>query len=586
MKSFGSLLILIAAIIVIVYACNKKLNQLPQDGLTGQEIANKAGVEGLLIGAYSLLDGEGSTKSDVGSAASNWEYGSICGSEAYTGSIKDDGDVSIERFQSTATDGELESKWATVYDGVQRANEVLRVMKLATDISPDDQKHTTAEARFLRGFYHFEAKKMWNNVPYIDETVTYTSNNYHVANDKDVWLDIENDFRYAADNLSVTPYQNAPGRASKYPAMAFLAKAFMFQNKFTEAKPLLDSIITSNHYHLVNYQDNFNAETKNNAESVFSAQSSVNDHSEGLNGNYGDLYNYPGTGQGPGGCCGFFQPSQYLVNHFKTDAVTGLPDLDHYNDVDVKNDQGIQSSDASFKPYSGTLDPRLDWTVGRRGIPYLDWGNAPGADWIRDQDNGGPYLPKKNIFYQSQVGRFTDVGFWSDNANAINVNLIRYADVLLWAAEAEVEIGSLEKAEEYVNMIRNRAGDPSGWVHSYIDPNDLSKGFSNTPAANYFINPYPDGYFQLHGQAFARKAVYYERMLELAMEGHRFFDLVRWGIADTEINAYIQKEKNLRTYLNGISFKTCNNYFAIPQSQIDLSAGTDGIPLMKQNPCY
>src|SRR6266542_2358264 len=148
-----------------------------------------------------------------------------------------------------------------------------------------------------------------------------------------------------------------------------LQKHTCFTKKFTEAKPLLDSIINSGKYQLVNYQDNFNPATKNNAESVFSAQSSVNDGSDGFNGNFGDVLNFPYNG-GPAGCCGFFQPSQYLVNHFKTDAITGLPDLDHYNDADVKNDEGIQSSDP-FTPYTGALDPRLDWTVGRRGIPYL-----------------------------------------------------------------------------------------------------------------------------------------------------------------------------------------------------------------------
>ena len=143
----------------------------------------------------------------------------------------------------------------------------------------------------------------------------------------------------------------------------------------------------------------------------------------------------------------------------------------------------------------------------------------------------------------------TDASFWTIGANAININLIRYADVLLWAAEAEVMSanGSLAKAQDYVNQVRARAADPDGWVHTYVDPNDPSKGFTNTAAANYKIGLYiaiwtdPD---------FAMKAIRYERMLELGMEGHRFFDLVRWGIAEHDINLYLEKEKNITGYLN------------------------------------
>jgi hypothetical protein len=577
MKYFRILLTFFTAGLVI-YACSKKyLDKRALGELDEAALANKKGVEGLLIGAYSLLDGIGGNKSGFGSAGSNWIYGSICGSEAYIGSFQNDrGNTSIaafERFTATATNENLASKWGTLYDGIQRANDVLRIMKKAKDISEADQKRIAAEAKFLRAHYHFEAKKMWNKVPYIDESISYTAGNYRVGNDKDIWPDIENDLKYAVDSLPPTSDRGV-GRAIKYTAMALLAKAYIFQKKFAEAKPLLEAITSSGKYQLVNYHNNFNPETKNSSESVFSVQMSVNDGAAGLNGNYGDLSNFPGTGMfgsQPGACCGTFQPSQYLVNHFKTDAITGLPDLDNFNVVNVKYDSALKSTDP-FTPYTGTLDSRLDWTVGRRGIPYLDWGNHPGNDWIIDQNYGGPYSPKKNVYYKSQETHLTDAEFWGNVTTANNVNLIRYADVLLWAAEVEVEIGSLEKAKDYVNEVRRRAADPSGWV----------KKADGTPAANYKVGEYTNAWTD---KSFAIKAVRYERMLELAMEGHRFFDLVRWGIADTEINAYIQKEKQMRTYLNSVVFKkNCNEYFAIPQTQIDLSAGSDGVRKMKQNP--
>jgi len=577
MKYFRILLTFFTAGLVI-YACSKKyLDKRALGELDEAALANKKGVEGLLIGAYSLLDGIGGNKSGFGSAGSNWIYVSICGSEAYIGSFQNDrGNTSIaafERFTATATNENLASKWGTLYDGIQRANDVLRIMKKAKDISEADQKRIAAEAKFLRAHYHFEAKKMWNKVPYIDESISYTAGNYRVGNDKDIWPDIENDLKYAVDSLPPTSDRGV-GRAIKYTAMALLAKAYIFQKKFAEAKPLLEAITSSGKYQLVNYHNNFNPETKNSSESVFSVQMSVNDGAAGLNGNYGDLSNFPGTGMfgsQPGACCGTFQPSQYLVNHFKTDAITGLPDLDNFNVVNVKYDSALKSTDP-FTPYTGTLDSRLDWTVGRRGIPYLDWGNHPGNDWIIDQNYGGPYSPKKNVYYKSQETHLTDAEFWGNVTTANNVNLIRYADVLLWAAEVEVEIGSLEKAKDYVNEVRRRAADPSGWV----------KKADGTPAANYKVGEYTNAWTD---KSFAIKAVRYERMLELAMEGHRFFDLVRWGIADTEINAYIQKEKQMRTYLNSVVFKkNCNEYFAIPQTQIDLSAGSDGVRKMKQNP--
>lgn len=575
-----SRLIVVAIAGSLIFSCAKSyLNRDPLGQLDETDIANKKGVERLLIGAYSLLDGIGGNRSSWFSAGSNWIYGSICGSEAYKGSNEIDQGLEItpiELFTHTANSPALASKWGAVYDGVSRANDVLRIMKKATDISTDDQKRIAAEARFLRAHYHFEAKKIWNKIPFVDETITYENGNYHVGNDKDAWPGIENDLKFAIDSLKAEPYGGAVGRATTYTAIALLAKVYMFQKKFGLAKPLLEAIINSGKYRLKeNYADNFDPATRNNSESIFSVQVSVNDNSAAMNGNYGDILNFPMGG--PGGCCGFFSPSQYLVNHFKTDAITGLPDLDNFNDVPVHNDDGLESTDP-FTPYSGTLDPRLDWTVGRRGVPYLDWGNHPGKEWVNITGYAGPYSPKKNVYYKSQQGLLTEASYWTNGITTNNINLIRFADVLLWAAEVEIETGgNLSKARDYINEIRSRAARTSGWVKN-------SSGPFAPYAANYKIGIYPsDGW----NQAFARKALRYERMLELGMEGHRFFDLVRWGIAAVDIDAYKQKEKNLRTYLDGLTFRPgVSEYFAIPQLQIDLSAGADGIPKMKQNPGY
>ena len=580
------ILLVITWIVVLAFSCDKAyLNKRPLGQLDEPALSNKKGVEKLLIGAYSLLDGIGGNKSSWFSAASNWVYGSICGSEAYTGSDDYDGArlaaVPCEKFQATGTNGPVADKWGTVYDGVQRANDVLRVMAKAKDIEPVDQKRIEGEARFLRAHYHFEAKKIWNKVPFIDQTITYANENYYVSNEKDIWQDIENDLKVAITNLPTEPYQGAVGRANKYSAMALLAKIYLFQKKYADAKPLLETIINSGRYQLVSYHENFNPATRNSAESIFSVQMSVNDGSSGMNGNYGDVLNFPFTG-GPAGCCGFFCPSQYLVNHFKTNT-SGLPDFDGFNNSDVTNDDGLSSTDP-FTPYNGPLDPRIDWTVGRRGIPYLDWGIHPGAAWVRHPVLDGPYSPKKNVYYKSQEGQLTDASFWSNGTTTNNVNLIRFADVLLWAAEVEIEIGDLQKAREYINTVRRRAADPTGWVHTYMDAANPSLGFTNIPAANYQVAEYTDAWTDKN---FAQKALRYERILELSMEGHRFFDLVRWGIAETDINSYLETEKTKRTYLNGAVFtKNKNEYFPIPQLQIDLSAGSDGKPKLKQNPGY
>jgi hypothetical protein len=519
-----------------------------------QSLSNKTGVNAVLIGAYSLLDGVGAGPVNT-SSVSNWIYGSIASDDAYKGSdVGDQAQITtIERYIPQADIGAYNDKWIAVYDGVSRSNNAIKLIGLATDMTDAEKAQALGEARFLRAWYHFEAKKLWNMVPYVDETVTDYIN---LPNDKDIWPSIEADFQFAVDNVSATKAQ--AGRVSKWTAKAALAKVHMYQQDFTAAKPLLEDIVTNGPFSLINnFHENFRITTENNAESIFEVQMSVGDGGSGQNGSWGDNYNFP-YGSAPGGCCGFFQPSQNLVNAFKTDA-TGLPLLDTFNEVDVTNDEGLSSTDP-FTPYTGTLDPRLDWTVGRRGLPFLNWGVHPGKNWIRDQSFGGPYTFKKFFAYSGE-----NAGAESPRANANNYRAIRFADILLMRAEVAVEENDLATALAIVNRIRTRAG------------NVVVSDAAGKPAANYLVKPYPS----FPSQEYARKAVRFERRVELAMEGHRHFDLVRWGVADQVLNAYLAKESKKRTYLSGATFvKGKSEYFPIPQAQIDIM----GASVLKQNP--
>ncbi|MCF0070544.1 RagB/SusD family nutrient uptake outer membrane protein [Dyadobacter sp. CY261] len=517
-------------------------------------LTNKTGVDAVLIGAYSLLDGVGAGPVNT-SSVSNWIYGSVASDDAYKGSdVGDQAQITtIERYIPQADIGAYNDKWVAVYDGVSRSNNVINLIGKTTDMTDAEKAQALGEARFLRAWYHFEAKKLWNMVPYVDEKVTDFIN---LPNSKDICPEIEGDIQFAIDNISATKSQ--VGRASKWTAKAFLAKVHMYQQDYKAAKPLLDDVINNGPFALVNsFHDNFRITTENNSESIFEVQMSVADGGAGQNGSWGDNYNFP-YGSAPGGCCGFYQPTQNLVNAFKTDE-NGLPLLDTFNDVDVKNDEGLSSADA-FTPYDGTLDPRLDWTVGRRGLPFLNWGTHPGKNWIRDQAFGGPYTFKKFFAYSGE-----NAGAESPRANANNYRAIRFADILLMRAEVAVEESDLATALKLVNQVRTRAA------------NVVVLDAAGKPAANYLVKTYP----AFSNQEYARKAVRFERRLELAMEGHRHFDLVRWGNADVVLNAYLAKESKKRTYLSGATFvKGKSEYFPIPQAQIDIM----GAAVLKQNP--
>ncbi len=499
------------------------------------------------------------------SAFNNWLHGSVRGGDANKGARLDDASEAnaVQRFEVTPASRVVAEQWRAAYDAIERCNAVLRLLDQTTDptITPARALRVRGEARFMRAFYYFDLRRLFGAVPFIDETMT-PAVAAAVANDVDIYPQIEADFQFAFDNLAET----LPGGwgANKWAAGAFLAKVKMTQGNLMAAKPLFDVIIANGQTA---------AGSKYALEPVY--RSSVTGLvSPGLGPNqfgsrsgeivFGALAVPPPEVERdsiPFGCCGFFQPSFDLVDAFRTDA-NGLPTVGV-----VANDFGLLSSDP-FTPDAGLLDPRVDDSVGRRGIPYVDWGIHPGADWILDQGYGGPFLPRKYVVAQSiLVENVAPIRGLTSRSQV----LLRFADILLMQAEAEVEIGSLENARSLVNQVRARAANPAGWT----------KTGDGSNAANYVIGLYNIPWVDKN---LAREAVRIERRLELSGEGGRFYDLIRWGVAGQVINAYLQSEgMKLPQALGGASFTPGRDErYPIPQAEIDARA--PGV--LQQNPGY
>ena len=565
---------------LVLSACKDSFFETPPSAsLTEEVLSTKKGLDGLLVGCYSVLTGR-----DVQFYAGfgNWAHGSILGGEANKGSNGGDQAVvnEVQRYATLPNNGLPAQKWSLCYEGIARCNTLLRVARASTDptVTADDKKRLESEARFLRGFYYLELRRLFGNVPYVDDNMT-AEEAIKVPNNTDIYPQIEADLLFASENLPTT--QSALGRVNKWAAKAFLGKVYLYQKKYSDAKRTFDDVIANGttsggakYALLSSYADVFKPEFENSAEFVFSVQTAVNTGST-ANANGEHVLNFPyNTGSdGPAGCCGFFQPSFDLANSFRVDA-NGLPLLDgSYNNAanELKSDFGLKSADP-FTPDAGPVDPRLDHSVGRRGIPYLDWIIHPGDNWIRDQAYAGPYSPKKFVFYKGTLGTYTDGSAWTRGWTGINQPLMRYADLLLMAAEAEIEGGgSLEKAREYVNAVRARAANPASWV----------KNSDGSNAANYVVGLYNTPWTSKDA---ANAAVRMERKLELSGEGHRFFDLTRWGVAATELNRYLQFEGGrLTNALGGATFTAgVDEIYPIPQAQIDLQ----GPSVLKQNPGY
>jgi starch-binding outer membrane protein, SusD/RagB family len=577
-----------------LYGCKDFLNSAAtaQGTLEDKALLNKAGVEGTLIAAYRQLDCTSSSGA-WGCAASNWVWGSATSDDAYKGSEATDQPPidQIEEFHWSTPEaqGYLNDKWRAMYEGVVRANLTIRMLKAVVGATPGaipaaDAKGIEGEALFLRAHYHFEAWRMWGKIPYYREGDT----DFRKANETStlVVADLLKDLDSAIALLPTAPRNGQIGRATKWTAKAYKGRVQMYAGQFPAALLTLRDVQANGPYALETSYDRvwtgFKA-FENGKETILAYQASANDGDpNGQNANWGERLNFPHSGS-PFGCCGFHQPSQNLVNFYQVDAA-GLP---------LALTSATWNSDSSaFTASKNTIavDPRLDWTVGRDGVPFKDWG-VHQRGWIRAPAYGGAYSPKKNI-HEKSSGAQSTVGWTNTQLNSVNIHIFRYADMLLLLAEAEVEAGVIENARTIVNQIRARAavrvqgcGYPadaaadSALVTLYRTcAGDARIAVPITDPsikwALYNVGQYPTPFAD---QATARTAVRFERRVELAMEGQRFFDLRRWAIADQVLNAYLNgvaggAEKLRRPQLaSAETFIARHNLYPLPDLQIQLS---------------
>lgn len=563
------LMLSMIAIAVCVSSCGEEwLTVLPKGQASPTSLNTKDGVRLLLIGAYANIDGA-NNKSDQpqawSSTVSNWVWGSVRADDAYKGSNSGDqaliNDIAghIIKVDNTYAN----SNWSQKYDGVDRCNDVIKAVALTTNMTDAEKDQALAEARFLRAHFYTELTNLFGKVPYIDEN---TENPSLVKNNRLLWPEIEADLTFAMNTLP--PRQSDKGRATSWAAKTYLARVYLAQGNYTDAKPLLEDVLDNGGFVLApQFIDNFLIATVNNSESIFEIQYAVNDGFQASNANIGDALNGPSFKSSSN----FFQPSHALVSAFRT-GNDGLPvEMDP---LDYTEADQLPYSTSTTNPtveYTEPVDMRLDWSIARPGVPDFDWG-IPNLSWIRDHNNGGPYYSKKSTYKLSERNIYSST-IQRPGANANNYRKFKLSHVILWLAECEAEIGTLERATDLVNLIRNRAKNSA--VVTFAD---------GTPAANYRTEPYPAPF---PSQDYARMAIRHEERLEFALEGVRFFDLVRWGTVGPVLNQYLAIDGLRMPSIRNMKFQVGQTEIApIPLRQIDLSVDASGEKMLTQNPGY
>lgn len=579
MKISYKILGAIFAMSVGLVACSEDFLERPPLGTLNEGTLQSAdGVELLCTSAYGALHSPNASawfNTFLNGGCNGWLYSDVRSDVAYKGGggIADCANFhAMEVFNGVYPQHDhINGKWFNLYASVQRAQSALRVLNNLTDEEFPARKSRIGEMKFLRSLFFFDLHRLFNRIPYFDENVAIGEyvDISNVEFTREELLDkIAKDLEEAVALLP--EFQKEIGRVNKYAAKALQAKVLLYRayehdDSYSVKninKKILEKVVSlcdelEGHYSLLaDFQHLDLIAFDNGVESVFEIQFSHDDGTTLHRTSWMYALCSPTAAKYAG--CGFFQPSQNLVNSYRTDE-NGLPLLDDYNSVSIiTREDGLNNN----------VDPRLDFVVGRPGIRWKTYTTETyGDNWVRDAGTYGKYGCKRHLISPE------DPAMWELGMCDLNWDIIRYADVLLWKAEALIELDRHAEALPIINQIRERA-KKSSYVKDWTNP--------TSNAAKYVIDTYKDGENCTWTKEYARKALRHERKIEFAMEGDRFFDLVRWGVAADVMNEYFAAERMHRPYMGEATFTHGKDeYLPIPSAQIELSHG-----LYQQNPFY
>ena len=542
--NFLTMVLVSCCMTATITSCDDMLDTVPQGQFTAEQLDDSS-VEGLLASAYAGLEAHfyGNNEAFAG-PSTNWIF-DVRSDDAYKGGGGTGMEENIHLLEVSEINSDNVSclnKWQNNYYAISRVHNAMLALQNASSVNNADE--IMGELKTLRAWYYFDLIRIFNRIPYFTEADDVNTKTNDEFTRDEIFSFIKADLTEA---IAVLPAQkSSAGRITRTTAQAILAKVCAFTSDWEGVKQNADAVINSGQYSLYsNFGDLSKVNMNNGSESIFALQTSTaNDNahinwSNLLNCTYSDGNLY-GTGDD------FFYGSQNLVNAFRTNPENGLPYLDGtFNKVNVTEN------------YDGCLDPRVDFTVGRIGFPWR--GHTYTAGWCRAYDTYGEYA-------------------WPWGANALNFMFIRYADILLLKAEALIETAAgtnaatdndLVEARNLINQVRQRAQNS---IDGSYSPQDLDPS-----KADYYVELYPTDYDGnlAWTKDRARMAVRMERRLELALEGNRWFDLVRWGndyLINT-MNTYMTEESALRPYYNGRSVSANEIFLPVPLAEIDNSNG-------------